>query len=262
VKKNIRTFVETAYRQYHKPQYMHMDPLEDVHAVSGNANREIAGLLASSLAYGRVETIRASIQRLFLMAGSDLSTFVDSVSYKEKRRMLHGFKHRFNDGDDCALLCETVRCVRAEHGTMEALFIRGNIGNDDMHAAMSAFVWNMRQYAQQIEKNSVPSFAYLLPSPENGSACKRLNMFLRWMVRRSDGIDLGLWTDVDPAMLIMPVDTHVASIARSLKLTVRKTADWRMAEEITAVLKKISPCDPVKYDFSLCRAGMMDFRTA
>jgi uncharacterized protein (TIGR02757 family) len=85
-------------------------------------------------------------------------------------------------------------------------------------------------------------------------------MFLRWMVRRNDGIDLGLWSDVDPAMLIMPVDTHVASIARTLKLTVRKTADWRMAEEITAALKKINPSDPVKYDFSLCRTGMMDFR--
>ena len=96
--------------------------------------------------------------------------------------------------------------------------------------------------------------------PEAGSSCKRLNMYLRWMVRENDGIDFGIWNGASAAMLIIPVDTHVAAIARRLKMTRRNSADWRMAEEITGVLKKISPSDPVKYDFSLCRAGMVSFR--
>jgi len=261
VKKNIRSIIETAFRQYHKPQYMNMDPIEYVHAVSGNANRELAGLLASSLAYGRVETIRANIQRLFAMAEKDLCTFVDTVPYVEKCRMLSGFKHRFNDGTDIALLCEAMRKVRAEYGSLESLFVAG-MKRSDMHEALTAFTFSLRSHAHDIAGNIATSFAYLLPSPVNGSACKRLNMFLRWMVRRNDGIDLGLWTHVDPEMLIMPVDTHVAALSRILKLTTRKTVDWRMAVEITAAFKKISPSDPVKYDFSLCRAGMIDFSTA
>jgi uncharacterized protein (TIGR02757 family) len=240
---------------------MRMDPVEYVHAVSGKANRELAGLLASSLAYGRVETIRANIQELFAITGNDLCSFVDTVPYTEKRRMLFGFKHRFNDGADMALLCESLRNARAEYGSLEALFVSG-IQLGDMHGTLTAFTGSLRSYAQHSAGQIASSFAYLLPRPENGSACKRLNMFLRWMVRRNDGIDLGLWTEVDPCMLIMPVDTHVAAVARTLMLTARKTVDWRMAEEITAALKKINPSDPVKYDFSLCRAGMIDFRTA
>lgn len=236
-----------------------MDPIEFVHAVSGKDQREVAGLLASCLSYGRVETIRENIQKLFAMAGNDVCAFVDTVPYAEKCTQLSGFKHRFNSGADIALLCETLRCVRTEYGSLEALFTAG-MKSDDMHSALSAFTGALRTYAGTILARPSASFDYLLPSPKNGSACKRLNMFLRWMVRRNDGIDLGLWESVDPKMLIMPVDTHVASIARTLKLTVRKTADWRMAEEITAALKKINPSDPVKYDFSLCRTGMMDFR--
>jgi uncharacterized protein (TIGR02757 family) len=101
---------------------------------------------------------------------------------------------------------------------------------------------------------------YLLPSPESGSACKRLNMYLRWMVRKNDGIDRGTWTGVPASMLIMPVDTHVARIAGSLGLTKRKSADWAMAEEITSRLRECDPDDPVRFDFSLCRTGMVDFR--
>jgi uncharacterized protein (TIGR02757 family) len=104
------------------------------------------------------------------------------------------------------------------------------------------------------------SFEYLLPSPQNGSACKRTVLYLRWMIREEDGIDLGVWKSVRPSCLLVPVDTHVAKIARGHGLTKRNSADWKMAEEITAALREFDPDDPVKYDFALCHAGMVDFR--
>jgi uncharacterized protein (TIGR02757 family) len=99
-------------------------------------------------------------------------------------------------------------------------------------------------------------FRFFFPSPAAGSACKRLCMYLRWMVRPADGIDLGLWHDIPPAKLVMPVDAHIQRIGRYLRLTSRKQADWRMAREITAALRKLDPDDPVKYDFSLCHLGI------
>ena len=99
---------------------------------------------------------------------------------------------------------------------------------------------------------------FLLPSPEEGSGCKRLNLYLRWMVRRGDGLDLGLWTSVHPRQLLMPVDTHVARIAAYIGLTRRMSPGWRMTEEITASLRRLDPGDPVRYDFALCRLGILD----
>ena len=105
------------------------------------------------------------------------------------------------------------------------------------------------------------SFNYLFPDPEGGSACKRMNMYFRWMIRKNDGIDFGMWKHIPSSILVMPVDVHVARIARMFGLTLRKNPDWKMAEEITKTLKKLDPDDPVKYDFSLCRYGMDQFRT-
>jgi uncharacterized protein (TIGR02757 family) len=99
---------------------------------------------------------------------------------------------------------------------------------------------------------------YFFPAPSNGSACKRLNLYLRWMVRPADGLDLGLWTKVDPADLIIPIDTHLGRISRNLGLTKRKSADWKSAEEVTARLARLDPADPLKYDFALCRLGILD----
>ena len=245
---------------------MKLDPLELVRTFSGPQNREIAGLTASSLAYGKVEIIRENLHRLFTLTGKDLVDFSCGTSFHYKMKRLSGFKHRFNSGLDMALLFECVGKAYEEKGSLEAVFceeLQGNVRN--IKHALNEFSKTMQAWARTIVgkgKSDQASFEYLFPIPERGSACKRLNMYLRWMVRKPDGIDLGIWGAISPSQLVMPVDTHVAALALRLGLTGRKTADWRMAEEITDRMKKISPSDPVKYDFSLCRCGMIEFRNS
>jgi uncharacterized protein (TIGR02757 family) len=238
--------------------------LEFVHRLAGRQNREIGGLLCSALAYGRVEQIRKSITRILEITGWDLECFCRDVPFKQKKKAFDGFFHRFNTGTDVALLFECVSRVMNQQGSIEALFAKGFDKSDiTVKSALTAFSKAMRATARRISPGeSSRSFAFFFPAPGDGthSACKRLNMYLRWMVRRGDGIDLVIWKSVSPAALIMPVDTHVASMAARIGLTRRKTVDWAMAEEITGTLRHIDPEDPVRFDFSLCRAGMVGFR--
>ena len=253
--------LDDIYARFHKPEFIRMDPIEYVRKFREPRDIEIVGLLASSLAYGQVENIRKNIERVLCVTGNAVSDFVCATSFKDKREMLKAFKHRFNDGADIALLFECIKRALCEKGSIQALFAEGMRESDrNIKNALNEFVKKMNAWAIDIGGETGRSFRHLLPLPSAGSPCKRLNMYLRWMVRENDGIDLGIWRDVSPAMLVIPVDTHVAAIARRYKLTSRKSIDWRMAEEITATLKKISPFDPVKYDFSLCRAGMVSFR--
>jgi uncharacterized protein (TIGR02757 family) len=258
---SLHATLDDIYDRFHKPEFMRMDPIEYVRKFREPRDIEIVGLLASSLAYGQVENIRANIERVLRIMGDTVSDFVCDTSFKDKQELLKTFKHRFNDGKDVALLFECVKRAIHEKGSVRALFTEGmRRGDQNIKNALNEFVKKLNRWAIDIGGETGRSFRHLLPLPSAGSPCKRLNMYLRWMVRKDDGIDLGIWGDVSPALLVIPVDTHVAAIARRHKLTGRKSIDWRMAEEITATLKKISPFDPVKYDFSLCRAGMVSFR--
>ena len=258
---SLHATLDDIYARFHKPEFMRMDPIEYVRKFREPRDIEIVGLLASSLAYGQVENIRKNIERVLSVTGNAVSDFVCATSFKDKREMLKAFKHRFNDGADIALLFECAKRAVREKVSIQALFTEGmRKGDTNIKNALNEFVKKLNAWAIDIGGETGRSFRHLLPLPSAGSPCKRLNMYLRWMVRKDDGIDLGIWRDVPPAMLVIPVDTHVAAIARRYKLTGRKSIDWRMAEEITATLKKISPFDPVKYDFSLCRVGMISFR--
>jgi uncharacterized protein (TIGR02757 family) len=253
--------IHEIFNKYHDPWYLFLDPLEFVHGLCGKENREIGGLLCSVLAYGRVEQIKKSITKVFNVTGPDLNRFCKDVPFKEKKRAFNGLKHRFNTGADIAILFECASCVIKRYGSIESFFANGyRISDTTVKQALDTFARSMRLMGKQIYRNGSDTFAFFFPAPSSGSTCKRLNMYLRWMVRRSDGIDLGLWKSIPPAKLVMPVDTHVAAIAAGLGLTRRKTVDWSMAEEITAALRRCDPLDPVRFDFSLCRTGMVDFR--
>jgi uncharacterized protein (TIGR02757 family) len=254
--------LEDLYKVYHKPEYMRLDPVEFVHGFSDSCDIETVGLLASSLAYGKVEIIRSSIGKILSVMGKSPHDFILSTSFDRKKKLFYGFKHRFNDGDDIALLFESVKSACKTSGSLKNLFLSG-VGDDDktIRNALNSFTAKLRTLAATITGTPASSFMQLLPLPESGSACKRLNMYLRWMVRKKDGIDFGVWKEAGAKRLVMPVDTHVAAISRSLGLTKRNSVSWLMAEEITENLKKIDPDDPVKYDFSLCRSGMVNFRS-
>ncbi len=256
---NLKNYLETTFTKYHKPAFLRLDPLLCVHSFSNNNDVEACAFLASSIAYGRAEMIVRNVNLLLEKMDQEPSSFVMNTDLKEKRKIFKGFKHRFNTSDDIALLLDCLRYVRMEYGSLETLF-RAVQQRETVRENLDHYTIAIKKIARILSKTVHPSFDYLFPSPSSGSACKRLNMFLRWMVRERDGIDFGLWKNVTPSLLIMPVDTHIARIATSLGFTKRRTADWRMAEEITGALRKFDFNDPVRFDFSLCRAGMVTFR--
>lgn len=251
---DLKAFLENIYRQHHCPASLGMDPLCIVRRFKQPEDREIAGFVAALLSYGRVEQINISLNRLFGMTGEAVRDFTLETSFYEKRKRLSGFKHRFNDGLDMALLLEAVKKLLIKKGTLRKAFAIGH--------KQGAIRESLHGFTQRLKTAGTGrgSFDYLLPSPLSGSACKRLNMYLRWMVRPDDGIDLGLWPEISPADLIVPLDTHLEAVGRKLGLTSRKNADWRAAEEVTAGFRRCCPEDPVRYDFSLCHAGKEAFR--
>jgi uncharacterized protein (TIGR02757 family) len=164
---------------------------------------------------------------------------------------LAGFTHRFTTGAETASLLIAIRRAIRKHGTLEALF-RGGVAREDhsILPALSRFVRMLRDYA-----GGADACASLLSSPDDGSACKRLNLYLRWMVRR-DAVDPGPWASVSTSLLVVPLDTHMFRLSRALGLTARNQANLKTAVEITEGFARINPKDPVRYDFSLTRLGI------
>ena len=259
--KNLKQVLEHHYAVFHHPAYLEIDPLTVVHRFrsAGQSDLEIAALVSACLAYGRVENIIGMLDALFGRITGRLADFTVNTNLKEKKSVFKGMRYRFNTGSDVALLFEAIKNANADSGSLGRLFAdKLNKGDTNVRDALESFVSRLKAYAGRASGADSPGFAFLLPSPRSGSACKRMCMFLRWMVRPDDGIDLGLWSAMVPSsMLVIPVDTHVAKGARQLRMTTRGTADWIMAEEITSALRTVDPQDPVRFDFSLCRAGMV-----
>ena len=240
------------------------DPLSFCHRYPDPADREIVALVASSFAYGSVVIILRTLESILAEMGRSPRRYVERFDPQPGLRATSRFKHRFNDGRDlCALLWAMRRMVEQE-GSVQSFFLRGHDAADqDVSGSLNRYsaAALALDYRAVFGSDSIPAdsyFPFLFPAPASGSACKRLCMFLRWMVRPADGIDLGLWGGVSPAQLIIPVDTHISRISRYLGLTRRKAADWRMAQEVTAALRIYDPADPVKYDFSLAHLGISD----
>jgi uncharacterized protein (TIGR02757 family) len=256
--KNITSQLNKWYECYHKPEYLKMDPLVCVRQLKGALNREVGALIASVISYGRVEIIIKNCEQLFSSMGWSPADFIKSTSGKEVRKLFSGFRHRFTSSEDMVTLIEVLRVILKDDGSIESFFCNHvAVLEQPFKESITSFTKNVKKIACKNVSYSGKGFDYLFPSPDSGSACKRINMYLRWVVRDDDGIDLGLWKRVKPLQLIMPVDTHVAEQSRLLGLTDRNSADWKMAEELTCRLRKIDPYDPVKFDFSLCRAGMV-----
>ncbi len=255
----IKKRIQDLYKRYHRPEYMGLDPLVCVHRYKEERDIEVAGFTAAILSYGRVETIIASVDRILKTTGERPFEFVVKTGIREKRRAFKGFKHRFNTGDDIALVLESLRRILSEYGSIEGYFLSFRDASC-FRERLDLFVQGIREQVKGFKGGGSKGFRYLLPLPGSGSACKRLNMFLRWMIRPEDGIDFGIWRNSSPADLIVPLDVHVARIAADLRITLRKTPDWKTAQEVTDFLKGISPQDPVKFDFSLCRYGMLLLR--
>jgi uncharacterized protein (TIGR02757 family) len=257
--------IESIYRKHHNRRYLDKDPLGCVRKFDDSESREVVGLFSAALAYGRVETIVSNVKLLIDgVMGGEPAAFVKGTSYTEKRRALVGFKHRFDDGENVAALLEAAKRVIRRHGSLGGCFSDClTKGGGQFKAALALFTDELKGVLIQdaATRDAMrPSFERLVPSPTRKSACKRMVLYLRWMVRKDDGIDLGVWKGVPTSILLIPVDANVKNIAIRYGLTTRSAADWKMAEEITSALRKFDPEDPVRFDFSLCHSEMENAR--
>jgi len=219
---------------------------------------EIAAFLASALAYGRVQQIEKSLAELFGRMGDSPLEFVANFD-RRQREKLKSFKHRYTSGDCLSDLMALLKKIILENGSLENFFLRGYKKTDrSIIPALSNFCDSLLKiYAESHNGQTNRDLNYLLASPTAGSACKRLNLFLRWMVR-DDNVDTGLWKSIDKAKLIVPVDVHMGRLCRLLKFHSHKTVSLSTALKITDSFSQIAPADPVKYDFALSRIGIVE----
>ena len=234
------------------------DPIHLVRHFNNPADREVAGFCAAALAFGRVGSVLQSIGRLFAVMGPSPSGYVRAFDPERQAHDLKPLVHRWTTGADLTALIIILRRM-LQKGSIEEFFLEGfDAGDADLAGALESFSTrametNLR--AAYGNRKPRPGVGYFFSRPSSGGACKRLNLFLRWMVR-SDAVDFGIWKRIPPSKLVVPLDTHVIRVGRCLRLTRYVSPGWKMAADITATLRQLDPHDPVKYDFSLCHIGM------
>ncbi len=247
----LRGTLESLYASYGERE-IGADPVRLVRAYDDDADREVAGWIASAFAYGQVETILGNVAGLLARLGPSPSrTLRDRAPSAEE---LGFFRHRFHGPEEAAALLFIIREVLRRNGSIGEFFAgRFDAREENVGALLDRVSSEVLSW---IPRPGV-ALRFLFPAPADGSACKRWNLYLRWMVRR-DGVDLGVWRGIPARVLVIPTDTHVHRVARRLGLTRRRSAGWPTALEITRRLARFDPSDPVKYDFALCRLGILD----
>jgi uncharacterized protein (TIGR02757 family) len=228
------------------------DPLQLVLRYADPRDQEVAGLLAGAFAYGRADIVVRNVGGVLDRMVPSPYEYLVNFDGAEGHRRFAGFAHRFHKTPELIDLLTCIATAIRDHGTLGELFrVCYRDADDDIAPPLTRFVDAL------IGNRRTKALDYLLTSPANHSACKRMNLFLRWMVRRTPP-DLGIWDFVDPAKLVMPVDTHIHRIATFLGLNNRKSADWKAARALTDRLAKFDATDPVRYDFAICRLGILD----
>lgn len=226
------------------------DPVDFVHRYHEPLDQEIVGLISASLAFGNAVSARRSIDRVLSALGPEPARIVENTDEAELRHRLRGFAHRIYRGEHLASMLARAGALVRDQGSLGNAFASFHRASDgDFRESLARFADALRGDTES------RSLRHLISDPRAGSACKRLVLYARWMIRSADGVDLGLWP-ISPSVLLIPVDTHIHRISRNLGLTNRRTASWATANEITAALRKFDSDDPVKYDFALCHLGV------
>lgn len=246
------------------PAHLANDQLSFCHRYHDPADQEVAAVIASAFAYGGIKIILRTLETIFAELGPSPRRYMETLDPAKSLETFRSFKHRFNDGRDLVALFWAIRSMIQVAGGVNAFFLRFHDPDaQDVTSSLNGYssavlAMDYRQVFGDAAPPAGSYFRFLFPAPTAGSACKRLCMFLRWVVRPADGIDLGIWQGVAPSQLVIPVDTHISRICSYLDFTSRNSADWRMALEITAALRGLDPADPVKYDFSLAHLGISE----
>jgi len=233
------------------------DPVEFPHRYTDPRDVETVALLSASLAYGRADLFKPKIAGILQGLGARPARALASLDVAGAKALLQGFVYRFNLPSDVAVLLLGMGRSLEKFGSLENAFVAGK--TDSWQTTLARFAKGLRAAAPEKEivrrLGPIRGLHHLLPFAEAGAA-KRLNLYLRWMVRGPDPIDFGIWKQLSPAQLVIPLDTHVMRISKWLGLTKRSTIGWATAEEVTASLRQLDPDDPVRYDFALCHYGM------
>jgi uncharacterized protein (TIGR02757 family) len=238
------------------PEHLSPDPLEVVREFTDPRDVEVVGFLGAGLAFGSARGAVTSLRALLARLPAGPAASAPAWDHERDRRRLAGWRHRWLGPDEASLALSVLGRVLREHGSLEAFFADGDPGpaaDDPIGGAISSFATRALALAPPHRSRHL---RYFFVAPADGGAAKRMCLFLRWMARK-DGLDPGVWTCVDPARLVVPLDTHVARIARYVGLLRRRSADWKAALEVTAELRRMDAGDPVRYDYALCRLGIL-----
>jgi uncharacterized protein (TIGR02757 family) len=236
------------------------DPVQIVRRYPALEDREIVAFVAAALAFGRVASVLASVEAICQVLGPAPARFVRRFDPAKDGAPLRPLVHRWTRGEDFIALLWTLRVLIEHGGSLEGVIAAAlDPAAEDVGEALDEFSQRARRVDLRPAYRRVPArpgVFYFFAQPSSGSACKRLNLFLRWMVR-SDGVDPGGWTSVQPRQLVVPLDTHTIRVGQCLRLTRRTSPGWKMAVDITRALRDLDPDDPVRYDFALCHLSMM-----
>jgi uncharacterized protein (TIGR02757 family) len=256
----LKRALDDLYLAFNRPDSA-LDPVQVVCRYARAADREVVGFVAAGLAFGRVASVIASVEAVCRVLGPEPARFVREFDPRRDGGPLRAIGHRWTRGDDLVALLWILRELLRDHGSLERAVAAGlDPSASDVGGALERFSASARAidvrpaYGRSVPAH--PGVYYFFTRPSTGSACKRLNLFLRWMVRR-DAIDPGGWSSIGARSLVVPLDTHTIRIGRCLGLTRRRSPGWTMAAEITDSLRQLDPHDPVRYDFSLCHLSMM-----
>lgn len=242
------------YRYFDKSK-LSPDPLEFLHRYKNYHDIEISGIISSVFAYGNIKQIMSTLEKIHSIMNYNPYEFVRKYKVEKGKEVFTKITHRFYSSGDIVSLFNALNKIYSEYNSLQEFFIiEDDISEIEIKKLIASFSKRILELLN--DNHSVGhGIKFMFPDPYKGSACKRMNLYLRWMIRK-DSLDCGLWNRIPASKLIIPVDTHVAKICRNLKLTMLKNVSWKMAEEITANLKKFDPVDPVKYDFAICHIGM------
>ena len=244
--------LEQLYQNY-SYEYLKSDPLWFAHQYKDPLDQELVAFIASAFAYGSVPQIFKGVESILKPLGSQPLEKLKSISFKG---VYKNFSYRFHKENELKIFLQLLAEVYRRYHSLKKLFQKHYRAKDEnISESLSSFVDEILSFDASAKNNS--KITFLFSSPRRASSCKRMNLFLRWMVRRGDKLDLGFWDFVSPSQLVIPLDTHIQWVASALGLTQRKSPNWKMAEEITQNLKLLDPEDPVKYDFALTRLGIL-----
>ena len=248
----LKEFLEEKYIQYDNPSFIPSDPISIPHRFTDNLEREISGFLVASLAWGRRDLILRSANVLLEAMDNAPFEFIMTADREDLKRV-ERFVHRTFNGTDCSYFMKGLKHIYTQFGSMEDLIVEGMKGSGNLKDGIS----HLRNFffCESHQRRTEKHFADV----NGGAAGKRLNMFLRWMIRRDKrGVDFGIWKRIDPSLLYIPLDFHSGNTARKLGLLTRKMNDWKAVEELTSKLREFDPVDPVKYDFALFGLGVFE----